>query len=127
MADSDSRIEMVAQVLDAMNKHNPAAAARNFTETCVLDSHRGPYPHGQRFSGKSAVEGAFSSFFNRVPNAALEDPEILSVDDRVIVLAKMTGRSMTGERLNLNICEIYEFEGDQITRLDTYWKRPDRH
>jgi ketosteroid isomerase-like protein len=127
MADSDSRIEMVTQVLDAMNKHNPVAAARNFTETCVLDSHRGPYPHGQRFSGKSAVEGAFRSFFNRVPDAVIADPEILAVDERVFVLAKMTGRSMTGERLNQNICEIYEFDDDQISRLDTYWKRPDRH
>jgi hypothetical protein len=127
MADSDSRIRMVEQVLDAINKHNPVAAARNFTEKCVLDSHRGPYPYGQRFSGKGAVEGAFNSFFHRVPDAALEDAEILAVDERVIVLARMTGRPMTGERMNENVVEIYKFEGDQISRLDTYWKQRDRH
>jgi hypothetical protein len=26
-----------------------------------------------------------------------------------------------------NIVEIYEFDGDQISRLDTYWKQRDRH
>jgi hypothetical protein len=127
MADSDSRITMVEQVLDAINKHNASAAARNFTEKCVLDSHRGPHPYGQRFTGKGAVEGAFKSFFHRVPDAVLEDAEVLALDERVIVLARMTGRPLTGERMDENIVEIYEFDGDQISRLDTYWKQRDRH
>jgi len=123
MAESESHVEIVERVLDAINKHNPSAAVRYFIEKCVLDSNRGPYPHGQRFSGKAAVEGAFRSFFDRVPNARFEDHEILDAGEKMVVLSRVIGRSVSGERVNFQTCDVYEFEDSQISRLDSYWKR----
>ena len=124
MADTDPRIQILERVLDALNKHNAKVVIRGFSPDCVLDSNRGPYPHGQRFNGIGAVEGAISSLFDRVPDIKFDDADIFLAGDLGFIMARATGTSMTGERVDSRTCDIYGFDGETVVKVDSYWKSP---
>ena len=122
MPEADLRIEILERILDALNKHNPRAVIRHFSADCILDSNRGPYPYGQRFNGIGAVEGAVRSLFDRVPDMKFNDATIFTAGDLGFIMAHATGTAMTGERVDTRTCDVYEFSGDKVIKVDSYWK-----
>jgi ketosteroid isomerase-like protein len=122
MPEPDPRIQILERILDALNKHKPRAVIRSFSSDCVLDSNRGPYPFGQRFNGIGAVEGAVNSLFDRVPDVKFVDATIFTSGDLGFIMARATGTAMTGERVDSRTCDVYEFSGGKVIRVDSYWK-----
>ena len=122
MPENSPNTDTLNRVVEALNKRRPESTAGYLSDHCTLDSSRGPYPYGQRFVGKEAVLGALAAFFDRVPDAQFKDPQILIAHDRGFVLSNVIGTSRSGERLDAQACDIYEFLDDQIVRIDSYWK-----
>ncbi len=122
MPEPNPRIEILERILDALNRHNPRTVIRYFSTECVLDSNRGPYPYGQRFIGIGAVEGAVNSLFDRVPDVKFDEAKIFTAGDLGFIMAHATGTAMTGERVDTRTCDIYEFSGDKVVKVDSYWK-----
>jgi ketosteroid isomerase-like protein len=76
---------VVERFNEAFNRHDVDAIMRSMTEDCVFENTR-PAPDGTRIVGQSAVRAFWEEFFQRSPHARFETEELISSDDRCIVL-----------------------------------------
>ena len=117
-------IDTLRQVLDAFNRHDLDAIMEYFSEDCSFDFPRGPEPWGQRFTGKAQVREALAGRFRGIPDVHYgEDRHWLSADGSQGVSEwTLTGTTVSGIRLEVRGCDLWEFGNGLITRKDSYWK-----
>ena len=121
-------VEMMKQVLDAFNRHDPDAIMEFFSDDCSLDIPRGPEPWGQRFTGKAQVREALAGRFKGIPDVHYdEDSHWISADGNMGVSEwTLTGTSTAGVKLKVRGCDLWEFRNGKITRKNSYWKIVER-
>jgi ketosteroid isomerase-like protein len=69
---------------EAFNAHDIEALAGCITDDCLFEDTTPP--DGTRHVGKDAVLSAFEGFFTGSPNAHFEVDELITTDDRALVL-----------------------------------------
>ena len=112
-------------VLDAFNRHDLDAIMSFFTEDCSFDMPRGPHSFGLRYRGKSAVREGLGSRFSGIPDVHYGDDRhfVSKSGDRGVSEWLLTGTSISGERIEVRGCDLFEFSRDgKIRRKDSYWK-----
>lgn len=122
MSESGPTVELLANFLDAINRHDPEVIIRYFTRDCIFESVRGPYPYGQRFRGASAVAEAFRAMFSRFPDMSLSEIKHFVSGPRAATEWRLRGTRHSGERVDAYGCYIYDFEGRLISHLSSYRK-----
>ena len=113
------------RLLEACNRHDLDPIMNFFTEDCSLDMPRGPRPFGLRYRGKSAVREGLAGRFRGVPDIHYgNDRHFISKSgDRGVSEWLLTGTSVSGERIEVRGCDLFEFTKDgKIKRKDSYWK-----
>ena len=81
---SDATRVAIERFHDALNSHDIEALAPLVHEDCVFETT--DPPDGTRHVGREAVLAACQMFFDQSPQARFEMEEILTVDDRALVL-----------------------------------------
>ena len=121
-------VEMMKQVLDAFNRHDPDAIMEFFSDDCSLDIPRGPEPWGQRFTGKARIREALAGRFKGIPDVHYgEDRHWISADGNMGVSEwTLTGTTTSGVKLKVRGCDLWEFRNGKITRKNSYWKIVER-
>ena len=116
--------DKMKQVLDAFNRHDLDAIMENFSEDCSFDFPKGPFPFGQRFTGKAEVRKGLESRFKGIPDVHYDrDRHWISADGLNGVSEwRLRGTTTDGKKLDVQGCDLWEFRGDQIIRKDSYWK-----
>jgi ketosteroid isomerase-like protein len=114
--------ELLEQILDAFNRHDLDAILAHFAEDAVLESPRGPEPHGSRYMGKVAVRDGLAARFTGIPDVAYSDDRHFVCGNRGLSEWLLTGTTTAGERVVVRGCDLWEFRGGQVVKKDSYWK-----
>jgi ketosteroid isomerase-like protein len=81
---SDETRAAIEQFHEALNSHDIDDLAALVHEECVFETT--DPPDGTRHVGRTAVLAACREFFDQSPEARFEMEEVLTVDDRALVL-----------------------------------------
>jgi ketosteroid isomerase-like protein len=116
--------KMLKAFLDAFNRHNLDDIMSYFTEDCTFDMPKGPYPFGTRYVGKAGVRKGLATRFSGIPNVHYgDDRHFLSKSgDRGVSEWLLTGTTVSGERIEVRGCDLFEFSLGRIRVKDSYWK-----
>jgi ketosteroid isomerase-like protein len=111
--------------LEAFNRHDLDDIMGYFSDDCIFDMPKGPNPFGSRFEGKSGVREGLASRFSGIPDVHYgKDRHFISkAGDRGVSEWLLTGTSVTGERIEVRGCDLFEFGSQGKIRVkDSYWK-----
>ena len=120
--DHDDRVSMLRAVAEAFDAHDLDAILRYFAADAVFESPRGPERWGQRFTGLDEMRQAFAARFSGIPDVRYTDDEHFVDGDRGASEWTLSGRLVSGERIEVRGCDLWTFEGDKIVKKDSFWK-----
>ena len=126
MAERQTKLDVLARVLDGFNRHDVDAIMAEFTDDCVFESPRGPDPWGRRFVGRDAVGEGFAARFRGIPDVRYEGTDDFVCGERGASEWILSGTTVDGERIEVHGCDLWTFRGDQIVRKNSYWKIVER-
>lgn len=115
-------MEMLQALVDAFNAHDLDAIMAMFAEDCVLETPRGPSPFGGRFDGRPAVREGLASRFTGIPDVHYGDPIHFVCGNTGISKWRLTGTTVTGQKIDLQGCDFFSFRDGKVTKKDSYWK-----
>jgi steroid delta-isomerase-like uncharacterized protein len=117
-------VDTLKQVLDAFNRHDPDAIMDYFSDDCSFDFPRGPKPWGQRFVGKEQVREGLANRFKGIPDVHYNDDQHWISDDGTRGASEwtLTGTTISGVKLEVRGCDLWEFRDGKIMRKNSYWK-----
>jgi steroid delta-isomerase-like uncharacterized protein len=118
----EARLAVLGQMLAAFNRHDLNAIMSLFTDDCVFESPRGAEPWGTRFIGRAEVREGLAARFRGIPDVRNGDDRHFVAGERGASEWTLTGTTTEGKRLEVRGCDLWTFEGDRITRKDSYWK-----
>ena len=122
MTDGAPDTEMLERFLDAFNRHDVDAIMGFFAEDCVFETPRGPDPWGRRLQGKEQVRKGIEARFEGIPDIAYGRDRHFVAGDRAVSEWTITGTTASGERVEVQGCDLFELRDGKITRKDSYWK-----
>jgi ketosteroid isomerase-like protein len=122
MASTTTATPALQAFLDAFNAHDVDAIMSFFAEDCVMDMPRGPAPGGQRLVGKREVCEGIRSRLEGIPDVHYGDDRHWTCGDRGVSEWTIRGTRVTGERIEVRGCDLFEFADGRITRKDSFWK-----
>jgi ketosteroid isomerase-like protein len=115
-------VAMLEQVLAAFNRHDLDTIMSFFSDDCSFDLPRGPEPWGTRFVGKEQVREGLASRFAGIPDVSYGEDRHFVSGNRGVSEWRLRGTMASGRCVDVHGCDLWEFEGDKITRKDSYWK-----
>lgn len=119
-------VEMLRSLVAAFNSHDLDAVMAFFSEEPLLEMPRGPSPWGTRAVGREEVRRQLATRFEGLPDAHWGGDSHVACGDRGFSEWTLTGTTLSGERIEVRGCDLFEFDGDKIRRKDSYWKIVDR-
>ncbi|TFC54947.1 MULTISPECIES: nuclear transport factor 2 family protein [unclassified Cryobacterium] len=110
--------------LAAFNNHDLDAIMGYFADDCVFYLPRGAKPRGNRFVGRAEVRAGLASRFEGIPDVHYgDDRHWVCGDDLGVSEWTLTGRSVSGQRLDVRGVDLLEFDAaGKIRRKDSFWK-----
>ena len=117
-------IDTLKRVLDAFNRHYLNAIMDYFSEDCSFDFPRGPKAYGQRFVGKAQVREGLATRFKGIPDVHYgADEHWISADGtRGVSEWTLTGTSVSGIKIEVRGCDLWQFRDGKIIRKNSFWK-----
>ena len=122
MATTEGTVSVLEAFLDAFNAHDVDAIMSCFSEDCVMVMPRGPAPGGRRLEGKQEVRAGIQSRFDGIPDVEYGDARHWVCGDRGVSEWTIRGTQVSGERIEVRGCDLFEFTGGKISRKDSFWK-----
>jgi steroid delta-isomerase-like uncharacterized protein len=108
--------------LDAFNRHDLDAIMSFFADDCVFDAPRGADRWGRRYVGRDAVRAGLGARFTGIPDVHYGEDRHWLAGDRGVSEWRLTGTTVSGVRIDVMGCDLFEFRDGQIVRKDSYWK-----
>jgi ketosteroid isomerase-like protein len=115
-------VEILKQFLEAFNRHDLDAIMEFFAEDCSMDSPRGPYPWGWRFTGKDQIREGCANRFKGLPDVHYGNDRHWVCGNMGFSEWTLTGTTPSGERVEVHGTDHLEFRDGMIFRKDSYWK-----
>ena len=122
MADQQRLMEILDGLAAGFNRHDIDAIMAFFAEDCTLDLPRGPDPHGRRYVGRDQVRRGLLTRFETTPDVHYGEVENFVSGNTGMSKWLLTGTTREGEKVRVRGCDFYTFQGDKVTRKDSYWK-----
>lgn len=122
MPDESPDAAMLKRFLDAFNRHDVDGVMEFFAEACVFETPRGPDPWGRRLTGKEQAREGVEARFAGIPDVHYGDDRHWVSGDRGVSEWTITGTDTSGERIEVQGCDLFEFRDGKIARKDSYWK-----
>ncbi|MDX6533518.1 MAG: hypothetical protein QOF68_1262 [Gaiellales bacterium] len=122
MTRTDPATTLLQAFLDAFNDHDVDAIMSFFTDDCVFDTPLGPAPGGHRMVGKQQVRKGIQARFEGIPDIHYGDERHWTCTDRGVSEWTIRGTQITGDRIEVRGCDLFEFTDGKISRKDSFWK-----
>ncbi len=78
-------LSLARTVVDALNRHNPAAAASMYAEDCLSIAP------GLEVTGRAGIEQVFEGYFTAFPDFHVEALDLVASGDHVVTRYRVTG------------------------------------
>lgn len=115
-------VGLLERLLDAFNRHDVDAILECFAEDAAMEMPRGPHPWGARHVGKAAIREGLGSRFAGIPDVSYTEARHLAHGDRGVSEWLLTGTRVSGEKVAVRGCDLWEFSDGLVVRKDSYWK-----
>lgn len=115
-------VDTLQEFADGFNAHDVDALMTFMTDDCMFKISYGPDVCGQLFEGRDAVRAAFSSVWEKYPDAQWRRPTHFVSGDRGVSEWTFTGTDKDGTRVEVNGCDIFTFRDGKILIKDSYRK-----
>lgn len=115
-------VQTLEAILAAFNRNDLDAIMGYFSEVCTFDFPRGPHPWGNRYVGKSNVRAGLARRFEGLPDVHYGEDRHWVAGHRGVSEWLLTGTTPQGEKVRVQGCDLWEFEGGKVVRKDSYWK-----
>jgi ketosteroid isomerase-like protein len=122
MAAESPDVGMLELFIDAFNRHDVEGVMGFFVEDCVFETPRGPDPWGRRLEGKKQVQEGIEARFAGIPDIHYGNDRHWVFGDRGVSEWTITGTDTSGEHVEVQGCDLFEFRDGKIARKDSYWK-----
>ena len=122
MSHESPGVGMLESLLAAFNRYDVEDVMAFFTEDCVFEMPRGPDPWGRRLEGKTQVREGIEARFAGIPDIHYGNDRHWVAGDRGVSEWTITGTDTSGERVEVQGCDLFEFREGKIARKDSYWK-----
>jgi len=116
-------LQVITEVCDSFNRHDPDAILVHFTEESVWLLSRGEPPEGLLLTGKNEIRTMLEQRFTSIPDMSWKIHSHWISGNRGCSEWTVTGKESNGNKLNWLGCDLWTLRDDgMITRKDTYWK-----
>ena len=122
LGEAEVTVGILAEILDAFNRHDLDAIMGFFTDDCSFDMPRGTDPWGRRLMGKAQVREGLASRFAGIPDVRYDEDRHFVAGNRGVSEWRLSGTTVSGRRIDVCGCDLWEFRGDKVVRKDSYWK-----
>jgi ketosteroid isomerase-like protein len=122
MPSTEIGTSVLERLLDAFNAHDIDAVMSFFAEDCVMDMPRGPGPSGRRLVGRQQVREGIESRFAGIPDVTYGDDRHWVCGDRGVSEWTLRGTQVTGEKIEVRGCDLFEFADGKVSLKDSFWK-----
>jgi ketosteroid isomerase-like protein len=109
-------------LLDAFNRHDLDEVMSFFTEDPILQMPRGSQPWGSHAHGRAEVRALLATRFQGIPDVHYSEARHLVSGSRGFSEWLLTGTTADGKKIRVRGCDLFEFDGGQIAKKDSYWK-----
>lgn len=113
---------LMGAIHDAFNSRDVEKIVSFFADDGVFSTATGPHPYGERYVGKAAIAKFLSDRFKSIPDMSWEHKYRYVCGNRGVSYWVVTGKTATGEAINLHGCDLYDFKDGKIVYKDTFWK-----
>jgi ketosteroid isomerase-like protein len=120
--EAEVTVGILEEILDAFNRHDLDAIMGFFTDDCSFDMPRGAEPWGLRLMGKAQVREGLASRFAGIPDVRYDEDRHFVAGNRGVSEWRLSGTTVSGRRIDVCGCDLWEFRGDKVVRKDSYWK-----
>ncbi len=120
--EAEVTVGILEEILDAFNRHDLDAIMGFFTDDCSFDMPRGTDPWGRRLMGKAQVREGLASRFAGIPDVRYDEDRHFVAGNRGVSEWRLSGTTVSGRRIDVCGCDLWEFRGDKVVRKDSYWK-----
>lgn len=117
-----ARLATLSRFMNAWNARDIDALMNCMTNDCAFHASGGPEAEGRRYQGASAVRAAYQALFEAYPEAAWTQARHLVVGDRGLSEWRFVGRDRKGTSVEVDGCDLLEFDGELIRLKDSYRK-----
>ncbi len=123
---SQENVEIVRQVLDAVNRRDLGTMDALFPEEAEFHSVLAA-SEGRVFRGQQGIRDYFAWFDDAFEEFGSEVEEAIDAgEDRVVALLKFTARGKgSGITLDQRMGIVFTFQGGQLARMDSYFDPAD--
>jgi ketosteroid isomerase-like protein len=117
-----ARLSVLSRFVKAWNDHDVDTLMDCMANECAFHASSGPDAVGKRYEGRPAVRAAFAAVFETFPEAAWTRGRHLVVGDRGLSEWRFVGRDRNGGEVEVDGCDLFEFDGALIRLKDSYRK-----
>jgi len=117
-----ARLSNLARFMNAWNARDVDALMDCMAADCAFHASGGPDAEGRRHEGTSAVRAAYEAIFETYPEAAWTNGRHFVIGDRGVAEWRFVGRDHDGKRVEVEGCDLFEFDGELIRLKDSYRK-----
>jgi ketosteroid isomerase-like protein len=114
--------DTLKEILEAFNRHDLDGIMSYFADNCTFDLPRGPDRWGTRFVGTDQVRKGLASRFAGIPDVHYGEDRHFVSGSRGASEWRLTGTTISGARIDVYGCDLWEFADGKVLRKDSYWK-----
>lgn len=118
-----TRLELLKTFAQAWNDHDVAALMSCMADDCIFRGAAGTLICGSQFVGRDEVESSYAKLFEIFPDAAWNEDTHFVAGERGVSEWRFTGTTAEGIAVEMNGCDLFEFDGDRILVKDSYRKQ----
>lgn len=122
MADESPNVGTLKRFLETFNRRDVEGIMEFFSEDCVFETPRGPDPWGRRLVGKEQVREGVAARFAGIPDIHYGKDHHWASGNRGVSEWTITGTDTSGEHVEVQGCDLFEFRDGKIVHKDSYWK-----
>lgn len=120
-SDSD-RLATLDRFINAWNAHDVDGLMACMAQNCAFHASSGPDARGAPHAGRDAVRAGYAAVFEGFPDAQWTNGRHAVFGDRGISQWRFIGTDRTGKRVEVDGCDLFEFDGALIRVKDSYRK-----
>ncbi len=117
-----ARLSTLSRFMNAWNARDVDAVMDCMASECAFHASGGPDAEGGCYEGASAVRTAYEAIFETYPEAAWTQGRHLVVGNRGMSEWRFVGRDRDGNSVEVDGCDLFEFDGELIGLKDSYRK-----
>jgi ketosteroid isomerase-like protein len=114
---------LLDEIVAAFNAHDVHTISQYFAEDATFCMASGPEPFGLTVVGRAAIARVLEERFGRIPDMRWEGSQHHVMGAHAVSVWRVRGHVDNGKEIDVQGCDLWEFEDELIVHKDTYWKQ----